>query len=440
MKKIIKWTLISLTALIILIAALSLYIYLTVDKEWVEDKLEAPLDRKVTIEDIRFSPFTVSAGLYVQNVAVSERMGKNQINQLSSIPKDKLFLQLESGRLHFKLLPLIFRRFDIREIALIDPEIYIVRYSDGTFNFSDLFFSESDKKAESKKTEAVLNIGSVIINDGHGQFIDRISGNSYEIIDFDLSGEEKNAGLTISSDFNLKALQLPGLSFARDLNVDLEIDGQFEKLFFQGSSDLPPFQFMIHTPQGRLEGFRIFEKIKQIPVLVNYFGNLDFLGENLEWQGGKLKISQEKGNIEFSDGEIRIEDYKCTYNGSFQRSGRMQITAVLNFPKQMSEQLKNIIQTNLNEVLNEKLRKQISINDVARELVKPLTTEEGNIQLIFNISGTPADPTVNLTDPDIPDFGQALINLIGSEARSSIKGIVESLSDRISKELLKKKK
>lgn len=440
MKKIIKWILIGFAALIILIAALSLYIYLTVDKEWVEDKLEASLSRKVTIEDIRFSPFTVTAGLYVNNIAVSERMGKTKINQLSSVPTDKLFLQLESGRLHFKLLPLISRRFDIREVALINPEIYIVRYSNGTFNFSDLFPSESGKKEEIKKSGADLNIGSVIINDGHGQFIDRISGNTYEIINFNLSGEEKNAGLTISSEFKLKALQLPGLSFAQALNIDFEIDGQFENLFFQESSNLPPFQFMIHTPQGRLDGFRIFEKIKQIPVLVNYFGNLDFLGENLEWQGGKLNISQEKGTIEFSDGEIRIEDYRCTYNGSFQRSGRMQVAAVLNFPKQMSEQLKNIIQNNLNDILNEKLRKQISLSDVAMELVKPLTTEEGNIQLTFNISGTPANPTVNLTDPDIPDFGQALINLIGSEARSSIKGIVESLSDRISKELLKKKK
>lgn len=440
MKKIIKWALIGFAALIILIAVLSLYIYLTVDKEWVEDKLEASLSRKVTIEDIRFSPFTVAAGLYIDNIAVSERMGKNKINQLSSVPTDKLFLQLESGRLHFKLLPLISRRFDIREIALINPEIYIVRYSNGTFNFSDLFPSESGKKEEIKKSGADLNIGSVIINDGHGQFIDRISGNTYEIINFNLSGEEKNAGLTISSDFNLKTRQLPGQSFAQALNIDFEIDGQFENLFFQESSNLPPFQFMIHTPRGKLDGFRIFEKIKQIPVLENYFGNLDFLGENLEWQGGKLKISQEKGTIEFSEGEIRIKNYRCIYNGSFQRSGRMQLTAELHFPKQMSDQLKNIIQNNLNDILNEKLRKKISISDVAREMVKPLTTEEGNIQLTFNISGTPADPTVKLTDPDIPDFGKALINLIGNEARSSLKGIIESLSDRIGEELLKKKK
>jgi hypothetical protein len=440
MKKIIKWILIGFAAIILLVAALSLYIYLTVDKEWVEDKLEASLSRKVSIEEIRFSLFTAAAGLYVDNIAVSERMGENQINQLSFVPEDKIFLQLETGRLHFKLLPLISRRFDIREIALINPEIYIIRNSNGTFNFSDLFPSESGEKVEGKKTRADLNIGSVIINEGHGRFIDRISGNSYEIIDFNLSGEEKNAGLNISSDFNLKALQLPGLSFARDLNVDFEIDGQFEKLIFQESSELPSFQFMIHTPQGRLDGFRIFEKIKQIPVLVNYFGNMDFLGENLKWKEGKLKISQEKGTIEFSDGEIRFEDYRCTYNGSFQRSGNIQITAVLSFPKQMSDQLKNIIQNNLNEILNEKLRKQISISDVARELVKPLTTEEGNIQLTFDISGTPADPMVSLSDPDIPDFGQALTNLIGSEARSSLKGIIESLSDRISEELLKKKK
>ena len=440
MKKAFKWILIGLAIFVFLLAAVSLYVYLTIDNDWVEDKLEESLNRKVMIDDIHFTPFSIVAGLRVGGVVVSERMEEEEIKFLTAVPNDKLFIRLESGRLHFKLLPLFSRTLDIREINLRNPEVHIIRYSNGTFNFSDLFLTESSKRKKIDGENTVyLRIGSVSISNGSGTLIDHISGNSYRISDLNLSGEKKNSGLMLNSDLNLQARQIPGLSFARDLNIDFEINGQFENLFFQEYSNLPPFHIMVHTPQGRLDGFQIFEKIKQIPVLVNYFGNLDFLGENLEWQGGKLKISQEKGTIEFSDGEIRIKDYRCAYNGFFQRSGGMQITAVLYFPEQMSEQLENIIQNNLNEILNEKLKKQISISDVARELVKPLTTEEGNIQLTFNISGTPADPMINLTDPDIPDFGQALINLIGSEARSSLKGIIESLSERISGELLKKK-
>lgn len=432
MKKIFKWFLVGLAVMVIVLAAVSLYIYLTVDEEWIENRLEVSLSRKVTIEDIHFTPFSAVAGLRIDDAAISDRMDQDRIEQLSSVPGSETFIRMESGRLRFKILPLLSRTFDIREIVLVKPEIRIVRRPDGTFNFSDLLPAE--------ETGTDLSIGRISISGGRASLIDRITRNSYEISGFDLSGEKSGSGLKIRSGFDIQARQLSGASFARDLYVDFEAEGLFESLLPQGRTNLPPFHFSIHTPKGRVEGFRIFERIKQIPVLKDYLGGLDFLGEDLEWEGGSLEISQRAGTVEFSDGEIKVQDYRFTYQGVIKNSGMMEITAVLSLPREMTERFEDILQTNLNDILGENLEKRISVAEVAQELVKPLTSDEGNIRLTFGIGGTPAEPKVRLIDPDLPDFGQALVRLVGEEARSSIRSLVESLADRISREWLKKKK
>jgi hypothetical protein len=432
MKKIFKRALIAVAVLLLVAAGISLYIYLTVDKDWLEDRLEASLLRKVTIQDIRFSPFSAVAGIQVAGVEVSNRMEEERIERISTVPPDQLFVRMESGRIRFRLLSLLSRSLDIREIVLDEPEIRVLRHPDGSFNFSDLIPAE--------RSETNIIISRISISSGRASLVDRISGNSYEISDFDLSGEKSGHDLNVRADFRIQAQRLRAPKFARDLNVQFEIEGTLAALLYPQGTTLPPFRLDVHTPKGWIEGFLIFERIKQVPVLKDYFGPLDFLGENIEWEGGGLEVSQKEGTIRISEGEIKVEDYRFTYDGTLENSGVMDVRAVLILPKEMTETFRNILRSNLNELLSENLKKRISVDKIAGELVKPLIQGNDQIRLTFRIGGTAADPRVSLEAPDLPDFGEALIRIAGKEARSSILSLVESLADRIGKDWLKKKK
>lgn len=432
MKKIFKRILIGSAVLLLIVTAVSLYVYLTVDKDWLEKRLEATLSRKVIIEDIRFSIFSAVAGLQVAGVQVSNRMDAERIGILPTIPPDELFVRVDSGRIRFRLFSLLSRSLDIREIILDEPDIRILRQPDGSFNFSDLL--------PAGRNERTFSIGRIDINGGRTSLTDRGSGNRYEILNFDLSGEKSGPSLNIKADFDIQAqfLQTPG--FARDLKVQCEIEGALESLLFPQGTTLPSFRIDVRTPKGWIEGLRIFERIKQVPVLQDYLGTLDFLGENLEWEEGSLEVYQKEGIIRISEGEIRTRDYRFTYEGSFENSAAMDIRTVLILPKKMTETFEGILQNNLRDILSENLKKRISVDKIASELVKPLTQGKDHIRLTFHITGTPAEPRVSLEDPELPDFGEALIRLAGEEARSSILSLVESMAERVGKNLLKKKK
>ena len=432
MKKIFKRVSIVVVVLLLILAGISIYIYLTIDKDWIEERLEASISRKVTIEGIRFSPFAVVAGLQVSTVAVSNRMDEKRIEQLSAVPDSDVFVRMENGRIRFRLFSLLSRSLDIREIVLDEPEIRIIRRSDGSFNFSDLM-----PAGRSKRT---LSLGRLAISGGRILLIDRMSGNSYAISGLALGGEKSGPGLNIRADFDLQAQRLQAPKFAQDLNVQFEIEGTLDSRLSPQGTALRPFQLDVRTPKGRIEGFHIFERIKQSPHLQDYFGSLDFLGENLEWAGGSLRVSQKEGTIRISEGEIKTGDYRFTYDGSFENSGTMDIMTVLILPEEMTGTFEEILQNNLHDILPENLKKRVSVDEIASELVKPLTQGEDHIRLTFRINGTAADPRVSLENPDLPDFGEALIRLAGEEARSSIMSLVESLADQISKDLLKKKK
>jgi hypothetical protein len=432
MKKIFKRALIVVAVLLLVAAGISLYVYLTVDKDWIEDRLEASLSRKVTIEDIRFSPFSAVAGIQVAGVEVSDRMEAERIERISTVPPDELFVRMDSGRIRFRLFSLLSPSLDIREIVLDEPEIHVLRHPDGSFNFSDLIPAEG--------SERTFIIGRISISSGRTSFVDRISGNSYQISDFDLSGEKSGPDLNIRADFSIQAQRLKAPKFAQDLNVEFEIKGTLAALLSPQGTTLPLFRLDIHTPKGWIEGLLIFERIKQVPVLQDYFGTLDFLGENIEWEGGGLEVSQKEGTIRISKGEIKVEDYIFTYDGTVENSGVLDVRAVLILPEKMTETFRNILRTNMNELLSENLKKRISVDEIANELIKPLIQGNDQIRLTFRIGGTAADPQVSLEAPDLPDFGEALIHLAGKEARSSILPLVESLADRIGKDWLKKKK
>ncbi len=94
------------------------------------------IGRQVSIEHLRL---TILSGLGVElkNVTVQEK-----------VPAKTPFVHVEDVEVGVKLLPLLEKEIAISKVILVKPAINIIRYPNGTYNFSDLLQKKAQKPAE----------------------------------------------------------------------------------------------------------------------------------------------------------------------------------------------------------------------------------------------------------------------------------------------------
>ncbi|TYT75924.1 DUF748 domain-containing protein [Desulfobotulus mexicanus] len=109
----------------------------------VPDRLSQLLGRTVSIEQIRVNPFTLS--VTVREFEIREKDGKDS------------FVSFERFYVNAEILSLIQRSLILKAVELEKPEIHLARFSDMTFNFSDIIEgiqSASPADAEAEKTDS----------------------------------------------------------------------------------------------------------------------------------------------------------------------------------------------------------------------------------------------------------------------------------------------
>ncbi len=133
-------------------------------------RVEEALSRKVDIEQIDISFFS---GIGLKNLTVMEREG------------DEPFLAANQVTLRYRFWPLLLMRVEIDEIAIDKPQIQLIRFADGSFNFSDLLQRTGKKPApkqidsvppatESDKGDGIkLLVSRLAIGEGAIRFTDR---------------------------------------------------------------------------------------------------------------------------------------------------------------------------------------------------------------------------------------------------------------------------
>jgi uncharacterized protein involved in outer membrane biogenesis len=152
MKK-LKTILIVLLSIIFIYTIAGFFILPPVMNSVLSKSLTQALHRGVTMEKIRFNPYTLTAE--VRGLSVKDKDGRDMLASFKS-----LFVDLEWVSL-FKLSPVI------REVWLEKPSVRIVRFDDNTYNFSDLM--KGGKKSGKPLQFSVSNIqitgGRVVMDD-----------------------------------------------------------------------------------------------------------------------------------------------------------------------------------------------------------------------------------------------------------------------------------
>jgi AsmA protein len=206
-QKIIKIAAICAGSVLALLVAMIILIKVVISPEQVKKnilpRISVALNRQVSLGDVSVSIFS---GIRLHDLIIQDKEGTQP------------FLKADALRLEYRFWPLLRKRVEIKEIRLESPLVRIVRYADGSFNFSDLTAKkEHPAQADKEKSPIDLAVSQVTMTDGTMIFDDRqgLGGKLYltEVSAIRMAAK----GITMEGEFpvSLKA-NLPG-----GANVDI---------------------------------------------------------------------------------------------------------------------------------------------------------------------------------------------------------------------------
>ncbi|MDY0213657.1 MAG: AsmA family protein [Desulfuromonadaceae bacterium] len=180
---------------------------------------EQQLGRSVTLDSIDISLFS---GIVLEGFSIKERDSQED------------FIRAERALLRYRFWPLLRLQIEVDEITLQQPQITVVRHSDGTFNFSDLL-TAADRAPEPAPTvepsaaqtgaaAAAINlsIANLTLKDGQLLFIDNAvdapRSHTYEINQLQINARD----LSLRAPFPIKlSCNINGAPLALSGQVDL---------------------------------------------------------------------------------------------------------------------------------------------------------------------------------------------------------------------------
>lgn len=222
--------------------------------------VEKQINRKLEYKDISIGLFS---GISISDLTLWDKDGTEE------------FVSVETMAFRYRFRPLLSRRIEISEIVLDRPRISIVRFTDGSFNFSDLLEADAASEAGEKtakeekpapdKTETAgmtLLVEEIRITEGELHYQDRFVNPKtplkYVLNHFNL--KTRNFTLASSFPFEISAL-VNGADFSLSGNYNVK-SGEGDVALGLASLDLMPFKpYFADNIPGKLSSAKISTKL-----------------------------------------------------------------------------------------------------------------------------------------------------------------------------------
>ena len=198
-KRTLKIAGIVVAAVVVILIALPLFINVNSFRPKIESEVTSALGRPVTLGDLSLSLFSGKVG--VENVSIADDPA------FSKSP----FITAKSLEVGVELMPLIFsKQLNVTGIVLDEPQITLLKASNGTWNFSSLGGTSKNNAAEPAKSGAPqsLSIAKLEIKDGKLAVGKANSTAKPQVYD-KLNAEVKDFSFTSQFPFEL-TVNLPG--------------------------------------------------------------------------------------------------------------------------------------------------------------------------------------------------------------------------------------
>ena len=465
MKGLFKWAGILLGVLVLLIISASIVIMFMVDKEMIAGQMESVLNRHVTIDALDIGLFSVVSGVEVAGVKISNYKTPEQLEALKGKPvaENDLFAGLKRLSLKLRFLPLLSGSVQVGEFVIYEPDIHIVKYKNGAFNFSDLLQPEAEeKKQEAKPSEPLsaddlplsITLGKVGLEKGTVTYLDKDLNQTIQIYDLTLlahsadidpSNLEARNRVKIQFELGVKPKDRLKSGAVKFFDIRLAGEGAVKPFDLKTRKLDPEITLEVGSPKGTLSGVKILESIQSVKAIEQYTGKLSFLQDEVTWEGANVDLWYKAGNAKVSTGNITAKDYTLDFSGSTNIDTKaIDLDLGMELGKEPSQALRASIDKKMQNELKGDVAKYVSSEQLTDLVMKRLTNEDGNVYLKYKVTGTTTSPRPTLVEPTVPPL-QTLMKEMGvnvadiakeaakKEAQKALGDATKDLGDDIGK-------
>jgi len=433
MKGLFRWAGILVGVLVLLIIAASIAVMFLVDKEMIAGQMESALNRHVTIDTLDIGLFSVVSGVEVAGVNISNYKTPEQLEALKGKPvaENDLFAGLKRLSLKLRFLPLLSGSLQVGEFVIYEPVIHVVKYKNGTFNFSDLLQPEAEaKKQEKKPSEALsaddlplsLTVGKVGLEKGTVTYLDKDLNQTIQIydltllahsVDIDPSNLEARNRVKIRFELGVKPKERLKTGAVKFFDIGLAGEGAVKPFDAKTRKLDPEITLEVGSPKGTLSGVKILESIQSVKAIEQYTGKLSFLQDEVTWEGANMDLWYKAGNAKVSTGKITAKDYSLDFSGSTNIDTKaIDLDLGMELGREPSQALRASIDKKMQSELKGDVAKYVSSEQLTDMVMKRLTNKAGNVYLRYKVTGTTTSPKPTLVEPTVPPL-QALIKEMG---------------------------
>ena len=339
---------IALAALVLILILLPLFINVNSFRPKVESEASAALGRQVTVGNLSLSIF--SGSVTADNIVIADdpAFGKSP------------FVTAKSLKIGVELMPLIFsRQLNVTEITLNDPEITLLKASNGKWNFSSIGGASTNNEPGKAIGSTPSNFSVSKLGVDHGRLsVGNANSTAKPVIYDNVNVTVTNFSSTSQFPFELTA-QLPG-------GGDVKISGKAGAINAADKSRTP-MEATVKVKDLNFQGMGVVSPASGIAGLADFDGTLNSDGNHAKmaglFTGRQMKFSPKgspapkpitvkhavdidlASNVgTITQGDISIGAAQANLTGTFQSQGDAEVVDLkLNAPSMPVDQLQPML-------------------------------------------------------------------------------------------------
>ena len=441
----------------VLIIVAGVIVYKKVDKTFISSQMAKTLNRQVYIEKIDVNIFSVLSGIEIKNVAISNFKTPQELENLQGKPvaAGDVFAGMESLRFKVKIMPLLKKQVEIKELVLYSPVINLSKNKQGVLNINDLIKSKKQEKKELQEPAKPLTadeipvgiaVGEIGMKNGTINYYDGEHDQKFQIYKLTTLAHDINIvpkELEKKNEVNLKLSMgiktVGALKTGSVKNFDITINTTGKMIPFDVKTRLLEPEVILHIaiPDGEITGLQIFNSIASIPILGDYLGEyVAFLKDKQEWKDSKetgLDLRYKADKAQITNGKLNLKQAKFLFDGSMNiKSKAIDMNMDMAMQKEINDGVKTSLAKKIDSLIkNPDVKKYADSNKLANAVMQPLLNKDGVIDLKAKVGGTTNKPDVKLTQPQLGSLGDIVKSAAGSVAIEAGKGIAKEVVKKV---------
>lgn len=425
----------------LLIIVAGVIVYKKADKDVIASLVSEKLNRQVYIEKINANIFSVISGIEVKNVAISNYKTPAEIKSMQGKPvaDGDVFAGMESLRFKVKLLPLLKKQVELKELVLFKPVVNLSKNKQGVMNIDDLIKSKKPESAEKKEPSRPISaddvplsvfIGEIGMKDATINFYDGEHDQRFQIyklttlardINIDPKDLKNRDEMKVEVSMGIKTVGQLKTGSVKSFDFTMEADGKVAP--FDVNTRLLEPEALIHIgiPDGEISGLQIFNSIASIPLLGDYLGEyIGFLKDKQQWKDSRetgLDVHYKAGKVDIKNGKLDLKQAKILFDGSTDiktKAVDMNMNVVMS--KEINEPVKASLAKRIDSLMGVDVKKYADSGKLAEASIQPLFNKDGAIDLKMKAAGTTEKPDVKLVKPQLDTLGEVIKSAAGSVA------------------------